>query len=66
MATKKDKPLSLREARETKQLARFIEENPMRGNMGVFDKLVKQMAHGQPPEKPKGRASRKRSGEGQT
>ena len=62
----KDKRLTLKDARETKQLARFIAENPMRGNMGAFDKLTKQMAQGQPPEKPKGRASRKPSGEDQT
>lgn len=58
--------LTLKKARETGQLKQFILENPMRGNMGAFDKLTKQMAQGQPPEKPKGRASRKPSGEDQT
>lgn len=58
--------LTLKEARETKQLKRFILENPMHGNMVTFDKLATQMAQGQPPEKPKGRAARRPSEEDQT
>jgi hypothetical protein len=40
------RPLTFKEARETKQLDRFAREHPAEGSKQAFDKLLNAMAKG--------------------
>ena len=41
--------LSLEEARNAGKLDQFAKENPLRGDLPKFDKLLDAMANGEPP-----------------
>jgi len=43
------KYLSLEEARQSGKLDRFAKENPLRGDLRQFDRLLDAMANGEPP-----------------
>lgn len=45
--------ITLKQAREMKQLDRFAREHPSQGDADRFDRLMDFMAHGEEPEKPK-------------
>lgn len=62
------KHLSLEEARRLGKLKQFAKENPLHGDMKMFDRLLDAMAHGEEPDsasqkrKPRTRTSTRGSG----
>jgi len=61
------KYLSLEEARKSGKLDQFAKEHPAKGDGKLFERLLKAMAEGEPPErKPKRSRPQSRSEGGRT